>query len=32
VLSVITAGRLRQGVRESVAKAKAAIRAHGGAV
>jgi hypothetical protein len=32
VHAVITAGRLTQGVRESVARAKAELRAHGGAV
>jgi membrane-bound lytic murein transglycosylase B len=32
VLSVISVGRLRQGVRESLAQAKATIRAHGGGV
>jgi soluble lytic murein transglycosylase-like protein len=32
VLSVITVGRVHQGVRESVAQAKAIIRAHGGGV
>jgi len=32
VLSVITVGRLRQGVRESLASARATIRAHGGGV
>ncbi|HEV2561277.1 MAG TPA: lytic transglycosylase domain-containing protein [Rhizomicrobium sp.] len=32
VQSVITVGRLRQGVRESAAAAKSIIRAHGGAV
>ena len=32
VLTVITVGNVRQGVRESVAKAKSIIRFHGGAV
>lgn len=32
VLSVITTGRIHQGVRESLASAKAMIRAHGGGV
>ena len=32
VISVIQVGRLRQGVRENVAQAKAIIRAHGGGV
>jgi hypothetical protein len=32
VLSVITIGKVRQGVREDIAKARALIRAHGGAV
>jgi hypothetical protein len=32
VLSVITMGRMRQGVRESVALAKSIIRSHGGGV
>ena len=32
VQSVITAGKLRQGVRESVAAVTAAIRVHGGMV
>ncbi len=32
VLSVIAAGKLKQGVRESVAAVRAAVRAHGGVV
>jgi SLT domain-containing protein len=32
VISVIQVGRLRQGVRENVAQAKAIIRAHGGGI
>jgi soluble lytic murein transglycosylase-like protein len=32
VLSVITIGKVRQGVREDMAKARSLIRAHGGAV
>jgi soluble lytic murein transglycosylase-like protein len=32
VLSVIAAGKLKQGVRENVAMVKAAIRAHGGGI
>jgi hypothetical protein len=32
VLSVIAVGKMRQGVRENVALAKAIIRAHGGSI
>ena len=32
VLTVVTVGKIRQGVREAPAKATAIIRAHGGAI